>query len=114
MPFTPTPEERMTTNHCVRTIVLAVLALAPSAIGAATITRTETITAATAVAEKVNINTAGVRELMTLSGVGRKLAEKIVQYREAHGPFKKPEDVKSVEGVGSALWEQNRGRIVVK
>jgi competence protein ComEA len=65
-------------------------------------------------AAKININTADVKELMTLNGVGRSLAEKIVQYREANGLFKKPEDVRKVEGVGNALWERNRGRIVVK
>jgi competence protein ComEA len=62
----------------------------------------------------VNINTAGVKELMKLEGVGRQVAEKIVAYRDAHGPFKKPEEVRKVEGVGSALWERNRTRIVVK
>ncbi|MGH7323678.1 MAG: ComEA family DNA-binding protein [Candidatus Rokuibacteriota bacterium] len=62
----------------------------------------------------VNINTAGVPELMTLSGVGRTVAEKIVQYREAHGPFKKPEEVRRVRGIGAGLWERNRERIVVK
>src|SRR5262245_14454463 len=45
----------------------------------------------------VNINTAGVKELMTLSGVGRKAAERIVAHREARGPFKKPEDLKKVD-----------------
>jgi competence protein ComEA len=62
----------------------------------------------------VNINTAGVKELMKLEGVGRQVAEKIVAYRDAHGPFKKPEELRKVEGVGSGLWERNRTRIVVK
>jgi len=62
----------------------------------------------------VNINTADVKELMKLEGVGRRVAEKIVEYRDAHGPFKKPEELRKVEGVGSGLWERNRGRIVVK
>jgi len=67
-----------------------------------------------AAAAKININTADVNALMTLSGVGRSLAEKIVQHREANGLFKKPEDVRKVEGVGDALWKKNRARIVVK
>ena len=62
----------------------------------------------------VNINTASVKELMKLDGVGRQVAEKIVEYRDAHGPFKKPEELRKVEGVGSGLWERNRTRIVVK
>ena len=64
--------------------------------------------------EPVNINTADVKSLMTLDGVGHKVAEKIVEYRDAHGPFKKAEDVRKVEGIGGGLWERNRERIVVK
>ena len=74
----------------------------------------EQVTVAAAVDAKVNINTADVKELMKLSGVGRSLAEKIVQYRDAHGPFKKATDLRKVEGVGDGLWEKNRERIVVK
>lgn len=66
------------------------------------------------VADPVNINTADVKELMRLEGIGRKVAERIVQYREAHGPFKKAEELRRVKGVGSGVWERNRSRIVVK
>jgi len=62
----------------------------------------------------VNINTATVKQLMKLEGVGQKVAERIVEYRTAHGPFKKPEDVRKVEGVGTGLFDKNRERIVVK
>lgn len=62
----------------------------------------------------VNINTAGVHELMTLSGVGRAIAERIVQHRQAQGRFQAPEDLAKVQGVGGALVERNRDRIVVK
>ena len=67
-----------------------------------------------AVDAKININTADVKELMKLQGVGRSLAEKIVQYRDTHGPFKKAGDFRKVEGVGDGVWEKNRERIVVK
>jgi competence protein ComEA len=92
-------------------LVLAVLVASPPA--AAGVADGPTRTAA-ARAAKVNINTADVQELMTLAGVGRPLAEKIVQHRDANGPFKKPADLRKVEGVGRALWEKNRARIVVK
>lgn len=65
-------------------------------------------------AAKVNVNTADVKSLMTLTGVGRKVAEKIVEYRESHGPFKKADELRKVEGVGNGVWERNRERIVVK
>ena len=62
----------------------------------------------------VNINTAGVKQLMTLEGVSQKVAEKVVEYRAAHGPFKKPEEIQKVQGIGPGLWAKNRERIVVK
>ena len=62
----------------------------------------------------ININTADVKELMKLEGVGRRVAEKIVEYRDTHGPFKKPDELRKVEGVGNGLWERNRTRIVIK
>ena len=88
--------------------VLAALAAAP-AIMAAT---TGTVSAAPV--EKININTASVKELQKLDGVGRGVAQRIVDYREANGPFKRGEDLRKVEGVGSATFERNRERIVVK
>ena len=63
---------------------------------------------------KVNINTADAKALTSLSGVNRSLAEKIVKYRDEHGAFKKPEDLRRVEGVGNGVWEKNRARISVK
>ena len=64
--------------------------------------------------DKININTADVKELMKLAGVHKKTAEKIVEYRQAHGLFKKPEEVVKVEGIGHALFEKNRARIVIE
>jgi competence protein ComEA len=101
----------MTRSAVLAALTLTVLA-APAF--AATASRTETITASAAVGGKVNINTASVKDLMTLTGVGKKVAEKIVEYRGAHGAFKKAEDVRKVEGLGDALWQRNKDRIVVK
>ena len=64
--------------------------------------------------DKVNINTADVKELMKLAGVHKKTAEKIVEYRQTHGLFKKPEEVVKVDGIGHGLYEKNRARIVVE
>lgn len=70
--------------------------------------------ATVAVRGPVDINTADVKELMKLDGIGHAVAEKIVDYRQKNGPFKKPEDLRKVSGVGRGLWERNRERIVVK
>ena len=75
----------------------------------------ETVSASTHVgSDKVNINTADVKALMTLTGVGHGLAEKIVKYRDEHAMFKRPQDPRKADGVGESLWEKNRERIVVK
>ena len=69
---------------------------------------------ADAAAAKVNINSASAKELMTLSGIGEKVALRIVQFRETNGPFKSVDDLKRVDGVGGAVLERNRSRLVVK
>jgi competence protein ComEA len=63
---------------------------------------------------KVNINEASKTELMKLAGVGPGGAQKIIEYREAHGPFKKPQELEKVEGIGKGVLEKNAGRITVK
>jgi len=76
--------------------------------------RSEPSPAAETAGGTININTADVKELMKLEGVGRRVAEKIIEYREHHGLFQKAEEIRRVEGIGSGLWERNRARIVVK
>lgn len=61
----------------------------------------------------VNINTANPEELQRLTGVGPVLAERIVSYREEHGPFAAPEDLLSVSGIGEATLEGFRGEITL-
>jgi competence protein ComEA len=104
---TSTKENAMT-RRLVTLSVLAALAAAPAITVA---TRTPVTAAST---EKVNINTASVKELQKLDGIGRGVAQRIVDYREANGPFKRGEDLRKVEGVGPATFERNRERIVVK
>ena len=95
-------------------LLVVLLSAFPLTVSPATAGPSPATTTAAAVDAKININTADVKELMKLSGVGRSLAEKIVQYRDAHGPFKKATDLRKIEGVGDGLWEKNRTRIVVK
>ena len=50
--------------------------------------------------QPVNINTAGVEELMSLPGIGEKRAADIVAEREQNGPYRYPEDLTRVKGIG--------------
>lgn len=61
---------------------------------------------------KVNINTASKEVLMTLKGVGEAIAERIIEYRKAH-PFKTPEEIMKVKGIGTKIFEANKDKIVV-
>jgi comEA protein len=56
--------------------------------------------AVAAVAAPVNLNTANVAQLEALPGVGLKTAERIIEYRQKNGGFKKVEEVMNVRGVG--------------
>ncbi|MGE0394015.1 MAG: ComEA family DNA-binding protein [Vicinamibacterales bacterium] len=48
----------------------------------------------------VNLNTASVAQLDALPGIGLKVAERIVEYRQKHGGFKRVEELMNVRGVG--------------
>ena len=51
--------------------------------------------------EKMDINEAGKELLMTIKGIGPKLADSILQSRLEYGPFTKVEDLLKIKGVGS-------------
>jgi competence protein ComEA len=61
----------------------------------------------------VNINTADVAQLSLLPRVGEKAAQRIVDYRTAHGPFKKATDLMQVKGFGSKSFERLSAYIVL-
>ena len=48
----------------------------------------------------VNLNTATLSQIATLPGVGEKAAQRIVEYREKNGGFKKIEELMNVKGIG--------------
>ncbi len=66
-------------------------------------------------ASPVNINTASRDRLdEELSGIGTVLADRIVRYREAHGPFRTPDEIQNVPYIGVKTFEKNRHLIQVR
>jgi competence protein ComEA len=61
--------------------------------------------------EPVAVNRADVAELVTLPGIGPALAHAIVEERERNGPFRSPDDLRRVRGIGPALVTRLTGRI---
>lgn len=62
----------------------------------------------------VNINTASTSLLSYVSGIGPKLAENIVNYREENGAFTSRKDIKKVPRLGAKAFEQGAGFLRVK
>lgn len=68
---------------------------------------------ASSAAEKLDLNTATAAQLAeTLPGIGAEIAERIVSYREANGPFASVDDLKNVEGIGEKKLGQIRSFLV--
>jgi competence protein ComEA len=73
-------------------------ALLAFAICAATVSAQEPRAGAAAAA--LNLNTATVAQLEALPGIGKSTAERIIEYRQKSGGFKKVEDLMNVKGIG--------------
>lgn len=62
----------------------------------------------------ININTASREELMTLPGIGEKLAERILKYRAENGGFLHPAAIMEVHGIGEKMYEKLKTKIKVQ
>ena len=61
----------------------------------------------------VNINTATVQELTSLTGIGESRALAIIAYREEKGLFKSIDGIKKVAGIKEGLFEKIKNKITV-
>jgi competence protein ComEA len=97
----------------IRILIAAIAAIAVSGPALSAQGRsTPTKTMATAAAP-VNLNTATAEQLTTIPGVGAKTAERIIEYRQKNGGFKKVEDLMNVSGVGEKSFLKMKPLITV-
>ncbi len=69
--------------------------------------------AADADAARLDVNKSSAQELEALPYVGPALAQRIVDFREAHGPFKSVDDLLKVQGIGEKILARLRDRVTV-
>jgi competence protein ComEA len=69
--------------------------------------------AAAAVPAVVNLNTATATQIATLPGIGDKAAQRIIEYREKNGGFKKIEELMNVKGIGEKSFLKLKPLITV-
>lgn len=63
---------------------------------------------------RLELNRASADALSGLPGIGPKLAQRIVAYRDAHGPFRQVEDLRRVPGIGPKIFEKVRHFVYVE
>jgi competence protein ComEA len=97
------------TRTLVGVVLAAMLATAPYAAAAGAQDTSEAKAAATV----VNLNTASASQLEALPGIGAKTAQRIVEYRQKNGSFKKVEELMNVKGVGEKTFLKLKPQLTV-
>lgn len=65
-------------------------------------------------AQRLNLNTAPAKELEALPGIGKGLAERIVEHREKYGPFRRAEHLMMVRGISETRFRALRHLVAVE
>lgn len=91
---------------------------APAGMGTATSSGSATAasdssTTTTADHEPINLNSASKEQLTTITGIGDKKADLILQYRQEHGQFKSVDDLKNINGFGDKTVDKLRDQLAV-
>ncbi|WP_018683178.1 ComEA family DNA-binding protein [Actinokineospora enzanensis] len=63
---------------------------------------------------KVNLNTASLPQLDTLPGVGTVTAQRILDWRTAHGRFSRVEQLREIEGIGPTRFDKLREQVTIR
>ena len=61
----------------------------------------------------IDLNDADEQQLMSVPGIGKTLAVRIIEFRKEHGPFRRVEDLLKVKGVGEKSLTKLRPHITV-
>lgn len=97
-----------------RTIIAALLVLGLAGTAAAAQQSTRAPAAkASPVEAPVNLNTATMTQLETLPGVGPAMAQRILEYRQQNGGFKKIEELMNVRGIGEASFLKLKALVTI-
>lgn len=62
---------------------------------------------------RIDLNSATVEQLTLLPGIGETLAQRIITYRETVGPFRQPEDLLKVKGIGRDCLSEIQNYIMI-
>ena len=104
---------RNLTGGSIQTSVLSTQAPTPATQNTAASSANSTPASVSQGNGKININTADLYDLMRLDGIGETYAQRIIDYRNANGPFTNIEDIKNVEGIGERRFEAIKDSITV-
>ena len=74
----------------------------------------ETETEPDGMASRVNLNTADAAALESLPGIGPALAQRIIDYRMANGPFQTTAEIQDVRGIGAGIYAEIKDSITVE
>jgi len=97
----------------IRMMMAAIAAIALSAPALSAQSKAPAPKPAATAAAPVNLNTATAEQLATIPGVGPRMAERIIDYRQKNGGFKKIEDLMNVSGVGEKSFLKMKPLITV-
>lgn len=64
--------------------------------------------------DSININTATTEQLMSLPGIGEARAKAIIRYREDKGPFRSPDELKEIQGIGDKMYDRIVDRVRIQ